>query len=250
MLITYWTTIVAPLIVGVILIVITKLFSKNGSESGGSNNTNITMNQIKIYNINNSRNYNSRPRRRNTKSETDLIMGLVLFGGLFFDKAVPYMVAGILSITFLILGIFVYTTLYSYRRSIIHGDNWLYFLLTTVGITLVTGLLALNLLEPIHKIDFAAKDPMFGAITKIFAPSYRTIGVLFVGLGMYLIVMTQIHYLSGLRLLTSNRQSGIAHTIFNRTQRFRKPWLLVAFATLSFLIAFFFINNYAYQWIS
>lgn len=245
---TFWTTIVAPLIVGIVLLAISKLLSKDKDDNKPRKS--FTMRQINITNITNHYPEKKQRNSNNSKKESDFVLGVVLFGGLFLDKAVPYITAGILIGTFFILGLFLYSVFYSYQRGIIHGESWTYFLLATVLITMLTGFLALNLMEPINVIEQTGQNPILDAISKVFAPSYRAIGVLFIGIGMYVIAMTQIHYLSGLKVFSGNSQNQLAYRIFNKTKRFERPWMFVGIATALFIIAFLFINNFIYQWVN
>lgn len=256
-----------PLIVGLILFLLNKIFS------GKNNRKTITFKYIKkvvvkhIIEIKENKRcqHSATPvtnisyHSRDDQTLILIVMGLI-FLSFFYAKYQIEAITILLGFSTFILSFVLFTVFFSIRKNIEHDQYWSLYLYTTLFLAFLGYPLMYIALNPIYappeiqNMSNVVIDGGLADMLKIFGVRgfgfivLQALGFLTIAIAMLLQTFSLTFYISAIQLAVSSSRMPIINFLAQATIKFKNPNKMIIFSTILYLISFIFISGVGYEW--
>lgn len=262
------TAIWGPLVVGLILFLLSKIFPGKNQEKC------VTFKYVRevvvkhIIEVKESkRAERQRPQSRSngsrngTDDPTLLIIGIgLLFLSLFYAKHQAEVVAVVLGFSTFILSFILFTIFFGISKNIVHDRSWTRYLFATSFLALLGYPLMYVALNPIYAplevssmSDTVINGGLAGMLHKFGLKGVgflmlQALGFVTLSMAMLLQTLSLTFYASAIQLAVSEGPRPVFNFLAQVTSQFKSPNAAIVFSVILYTLSFILISGLGYEW--
>ena len=256
-----------PLAVGLILFLISKMFSGKKEEKI------VTFKHVRevvvkhVVEVKESKNA-SRPASQSSNGARNggddpapILIGVgVLLLSFFYAKYQIEVIAVLLGFSTFLLSFVLFTVFFGISNNIVHDRSWARYLYTTLFLAFLGYPLMYIALNPIYappEVSSMSSIVIDGGIAGMFKKyglkgvgflMFQVLGFLTMAMAMLLQALSLTFYTSAIQLAVGSRQMPIISFVAQVTSRFRSPNKIIIFSVVLYLFSFILISGIGYEW--
>lgn len=198
---------------------------------------------------------------RSSNDDVPVVIGAgVLLLSFFYIKYQTEIILAILSVSTFLLTYLIFSVVFAYRNSIIHGNDWKIYFTVTFGLIACAFPLMYLALHPLYspeRIDSMSLLVNNGGVTALFKSygiagfgflMFQALGFLSLALAQLLQFLSLTFYMSITQIVVSDQKRPLLELVARATKRFSQPYLIIGTSIVLYVVSTILISGIAYEW--